>query len=128
MSIKTALPMVVISLVLMTSGGAALAQEIYLELRPTDTLKATDWTGTSQSTPQLSVDHTPLVANAGTVYSPQADACVCTNLNAVTVICEDCDRETRVDFCHTHDRACQDAALLGGIREHDTFFCTTLAE
>lgn len=124
MSIKTALPIVVTTLVLMTSGGAALAQEIYLELRPTDTLKATDWTGTSQ----LSVDHTPLAANAGPVYSPPADACVCTNLNAVTVICKDCDRETRVDLCHTHDRACQDAALLGGIREHDTFFCTTLAE
>ena len=55
-------------------------------------------------------------------------SCVCTNLGDVTVICEDCDRETDVDLCYTHDRACKDAAQKGGIREHATFFCTTLAE
>ena len=61
-------------------------------------------------------------------YSPPAKACVCTNLGGVSVICEDCDNETRVEYCHTHDRACQDAALKGGIREHRTFFCTTGTE
>lgn len=63
---------------------------------------------------QLPVENTP--------------SCVCTNLNYVTVICEDCDKETNEDLCHTHDRACKDAAQMGGIRESDTFFCTTLVE
>ena len=53
------------------------------------------------------------------------ERCVCTNLANVSVICEDCDNESRVDYCYTHDRACQDAAQKGGIREHGSFFCTT---
>ena len=60
-----------------------------------------------------------------TLQGPSGDACVCTNLNQVSVVCEDCDRTFSVNDCHLHDRACQDAALKGGIREYDTFFCTT---
>ncbi len=67
-------------------------------------------------------------ANIGVQADIVQGACVCTNLASVSVICEDCDSETEVDRCHLHDRQCQDAALKGGIREHQTFFCTTGAE
>lgn len=76
---------------------------------------------------QLSVRR-PGLATAGIqAYVPPPKACICTNLGGVSVICEDCDRETTVDRCHLHDRACQDAAQQGGIREHRNFFCTTSA-
>jgi hypothetical protein len=65
-----------------------------------------------------------LLGVGGKDYVPPA-ACFCTNLGGVSIICPDCDNEMRVEFCHTHDRACQDAAQKGGIREHNTFYCTT---
>ena len=87
--------------------------------------------------PSLSPSQVYVVKQGGTTATPvnpigaviaEYPSCVCTNLANVSVICEDCDKETQVDYCYTHDRACQDAALRGGIREHDSFFCTTLAE
>lgn len=67
---------------------------------------------------------------AGTVDNPWPvarvqSACVCTNLSGVSVICPDCDNASDDAVCFQHDRQCQDAALKGGIREHQTFFCTT---
>jgi len=67
-------------------------------------------------------------ATLGDPVAPEPAACVCTNLAGVTVICEDCDNETRDEYCYTHDSVCQDTAQKGGIREHANFFCTTLAE
>lgn len=67
-------------------------------------------------------------ATVGDPIAPEPAACACTNLAGVTVICEDCDKETREDNCYTHDSVCQDTAQKGGIREHASFFCTTLAE
>jgi hypothetical protein len=61
-------------------------------------------------------------------YVPRSEACVCTNLGGVSLICPECDAEKRIEYCHLHDKACQDAAQLGGVREHSTFFCTTLQE
>ena len=75
----------------------------------------------------LAVDAASIGDTDGVRYSgyvaPNAP-CACSNLNSVTVICEDCDKESDVSRCFTHDRACQDAAQAGGIREHSTFFCT----
>ena len=108
--------------------GAALAQELLPPTRATLSLTGAGTSSTQGPVTQLFVDQTRIVTLGGQGIAPPAGACVCTNLNYVTVICEDCDRAASVDLCHTHDRACEDAAQMGGIREHNTFFCTTVSD
>ena len=84
------------------------------------------YTGTRTLTPTVQMP-------AGAVYTPElgidrGNSCVCSNLESVTVICEDCDGENDSDRCFTHDRACKDAAQRGGIREHNTFYCVHRAD
>ena len=126
MSIKSVLRTLMTLVILATSCGAVLAQELGQTTRPTFSLTNTNISRGNVT--QLFVDGTSLANGGLQTYTPPPNACACTNLGGVTVICEDCDRETDVNLCHTHDRACQDAAQMGGIREHNTFFCTTLAE
>ncbi len=122
MQFKTAFAALLIALGFIASGGTAFGQELpraYGELGAIDK---------GLIPAQLQLRRPSLSANGTLSYTPPPAACVCTNLGNVSVICADCDSETRVDYCHTHDRACQDAAQTGGIREHNTFFCTTASQ
>ena len=115
MSFKTALRTVFFLCTLLVGTGSVLSQELSIS-DDRSLIRLTQEPQFPANVPHLG----PQVFVA--VSGP---ACACHNLAGVSVICEDCDRETRANYCHTHDRACQDAALKGGIREFDTFFCTT---
>ena len=125
---KTVLRALATAIVLITSGSATFAQELRPASRTITTLTDAEFSGGQVFTTQRPVDLTGLAVAGAPGYVPPPNACACTNLGGVTVICEDCDREVSVNLCHTHDRACQDAAQKGGIREHNTFFCTTLSD
>jgi hypothetical protein len=117
-----ALRTLAIAAILFASSGATLAQELPRAFVDRSVSTTTDYpTGFLVKRPGLVVAGAP-------GYVPPAKACICTNLGGVSVICPDCDNELSVNLCHTHDRACQDAAQSGGIREHNTFFCTTRSD
>ncbi len=114
MSVNTTIRVLFVTALLQTSGDT-LAQDL---LGPTRS-------PIQDSTIELPVERSDVVAVGEREFMPISNACVCTNLNGVTLICPESDQEVDPESCQTHDRACQDTAQKGGIREHATFFSTT---
>ncbi|MCB1745115.1 MAG: hypothetical protein KDK91_32405 [Gammaproteobacteria bacterium] len=115
-------------LVLLVGAGPVHAEDVVRAQSPrlatssaTQLLKGRSATEFHQ---KLDMSATPIAS----AQQSSGGACLCTNLNAVSVVCEACDLETHVENCYLHDNACQDAALKGGIREFDSFFCTSVSE
>lgn len=123
MIIKTPLRIVVMTVLLITSGGTTLAQELLPTARSANAPSVSGSSSTRGVTLELQLDRTGIVAVGGQQIISANNACVCTNLSYASIICPDCDREVDYRLCHTHDRACKDAAQRGGIREHNTFYC-----
>ncbi len=122
MTMTPALRTLAVAALLFSSCGIAVAQELPGAFVDRSVSTTKDYPA------GFLVNRPGLVTVGAPGYVPPANACSCTNLGGVSVICPDCDNEASVDLCHTHDRTCQDAAQSGGIREHTSFFCTTRSD